>query len=423
MALIINPSNSSSSSSDASKITVSPSNSDAETGNTDNWILVEDGGGGTRAFGVDSTQRFNGDYSFKIGAGGQSVGYGTLAQPVAPGQTYRVKFAYRSDQVWASGLYVRLQERGSKPVGGYVTYLANLSSDRSGIYDFISNGNITTPNTWIVTSFIYTPSAGTYWASPAIYAFGAPSTASLWFELLEFSAVTGQSPRPPKVTNFTNSATFTRDLSSTHAIVEMVGGGGTGGYGFGTATNNSAYVGIGGGSGAYAKVMLTAAQMGAIQTVTVGASGGASSFGSLATANGGVSGGGQYANSDLSLTSAMATPIQIRATFSISAGTDLGSKLGNLPSNAFVSSAAGKCYVQTSDGADSEMGRGARGLKSGLSGQSLNAPGSFLAQAAGANTGGGASGDATYTTTVGAGLPSSTAAGGTGFVRVTEYYV
>jgi hypothetical protein len=226
----------------------------------------------------------------------------------------------------------------------------------------------------------------------------------------------------PKVTNFTASGTFTRDPLSTYAIVEMVGSGGQGGYGFGTAGANTAYVGMGGGSGAYVKVLLTAAQLGTSQPVTIGAAGSSTSLGTLASAGGGNPGTGIYVNSDSSLISGTATPTQPRATFTINTGTDLGSKFGNLPSNAFVSQTSGRCCVQTSDGADSEMGRGARGLKPPSSPQSLTTPGGFAAQAAGANTGGGGSGDATYSPTAANGIAGSVAAGGSGFVKITEWF-
>jgi hypothetical protein len=227
---------------------------------------------------------------------------------------------------------------------------------------------------------------------------------------------------PPKVTTFLSSGTFTKDPLSTYAIVEMVGGGGQGGYGFGSAGANTAYVGMGGGSGGYAKVLLTAAQIGASQFVTVGSPGGSSLFGSLATAGGGQAGTGMYVNSDAVLTSGTATFTNPRATFSITTGTDLGSKFGNLPSDAFVSQGSGRCCVQTSDGADSEMGRGARGLKPPNGPQQLTTPGAFAAQAAGANTGGGGSGDSTYSPTAATGTAGSVAAGGSGKVIVTEFF-
>jgi hypothetical protein len=227
---------------------------------------------------------------------------------------------------------------------------------------------------------------------------------------------------PPKITTFLSSGTFTRDPLSTYAIVEMVGGGGQGGYGFGVAGANTAYVGMGGGSGAYVKVLLTAAQIGTSQPVTIGAAGSSTSLGTLAIASGGNSGSGIYINSDSSLTSGTATPTQARATFTINTGTDLGSKLGDLPSNAFVSQTSSRCCVHTSDGADSEMGRGARGLKSTIIPQTFTAPGGFAAQLAGANTGGGGSGDATYSPTAANGIASSVAAGGSGKLVITEFF-
>lgn len=106
------------------------------------------------------------------------------------------------------------------------------------------------------------------------------------------------------VQKFTASGTYTPTAGTTYAIVELVGGGGGGGGCFAAAGlfNLSA----GGGAGAYSRRVLTAAQIGASQTVTIGAAGtgGAgtstpgnggngsdTSFGSLVVAKGGLGGG------------------------------------------------------------------------------------------------------------------------------------
>lgn len=88
------------------------------------------------------------------------------------------------------------------------------------------------------------------------------------------------------VQTFTSSGTYTPTTGMAYAVVEMVGGGGKGG---------ASYAGGGGGAGAYIKALLTAAQIGSSQSVTIGAAssgsgGGTTSVGSLLSCTGGADG-------------------------------------------------------------------------------------------------------------------------------------
>jgi hypothetical protein len=105
---------------------------------------------------------------------------------------------------------------------------------------------------------------------------------------------------PAKIQLFTTSGTYTPSANLVSAVVEVIGGGGGGGGSLGAAQALSS--GGGGGSGAYARRALTAAQIGASQSVTIGAAGvgaantngttgGDTLFGSLAVAKGGLGGG------------------------------------------------------------------------------------------------------------------------------------
>lgn len=95
-----------------------------------------------------------------------------------------------------------------------------------------------------------------------------------------------------------SSGMYTPSANLVSAIVECIGGGGAGGAATGAA--NQEHQGAGGGSGGYSRRSLTAAQIGASQTVTIGngGAGGASnggngtatSFGALVVANGGSGG-------------------------------------------------------------------------------------------------------------------------------------
>jgi hypothetical protein len=104
---------------------------------------------------------------------------------------------------------------------------------------------------------------------------------------------------------FASSGTYTPTPGTQSVIVECVGAGGGGGGCAGGAGASVINGGGGGGGGAYARIALTAAQIGASQTVTVapavaasasgfvnGGQGGSSSFGSLCVAAGGSGGSG-----------------------------------------------------------------------------------------------------------------------------------
>lgn len=101
----------------------------------------------------------------------------------------------------------------------------------------------------------------------------------------------------------TASSTYPPSPGMVYCDVEAVGGGGGGGGALGAASSSAAAGG--GGAGGYCRKLFTAAQIGASQSVTIGAagvggapgnnpgiSGGATTFGALMTAGGGGGGGG-----------------------------------------------------------------------------------------------------------------------------------
>jgi hypothetical protein len=106
---------------------------------------------------------------------------------------------------------------------------------------------------------------------------------------------------------FTSSGTYIPTSLMVYCMIEAVGSGGGGGGGAGVGATSSG-AGGGGGGGAYSRSFKTSANIGASQTVTIGAggaagssgnnaggNGNASSVGTLVTANGGSGGGGSAA--------------------------------------------------------------------------------------------------------------------------------
>jgi len=127
--------------------------------------------------------------------------------------------------------------------------------------------------------------------------FGTPSSTNKF--LTQESIASNDVFKPLKIVTFTTSGTWTKPAGLKYIIVEGVGGGG-GGAGSDSATNgNSRGSGAGGG---YFKKRILAGDLGGTVTVTIGAGGsgaasnglgtggGATTFGSHATANGGAAG-------------------------------------------------------------------------------------------------------------------------------------
>jgi hypothetical protein len=180
-----------------------------------------------------------------------------------------------------------------------------------------------------------------------------------------------------RITTFTASGTWTKQADTSFVVVEGVGGGGGS-----TSSTGSSGCGGGGGAGGYFKKLVAAP--GATEAVTigaggaVGASGGVTSFGSWATANGGQQGG-----------------VNSGGAGGTAAGGDINIAGGGGGYGLFISG-GGNFYGA---GGNSAFGGGAPGTDANANG------------AAGATgTGGGGSGGT-----------STGAAGGSGRVNVYEY--
>ena len=92
--------------------------------------------------------------------------------------------------------------------------------------------------------------------------------------------------RTVKIQTFSASGTYTPSTGMLHAVIEAIGGG-AGGGGVAICTGGTINGAGGGGAGSYARKVVTAVQVGASQTVTIGAGG----SGGAAGANAGIAGG------------------------------------------------------------------------------------------------------------------------------------
>lgn len=136
---------------------------------------------------------------------------------------------------------------------------------------------------------------------------------------------------------FTASGTYTAPAGLVRARVCCIGGGGGGGYARSGVGSSGA--GAGGGAGGYSESILTAATIGASQTVTIGAggtkgtgatpvaagNGGDTSFGSLVVAKGGLAGTGGNATSGINIADAGAGGDAASGTGTLTASGQPGS--------------------------------------------------------------------------------------------------
>lgn len=158
--------------------------------------------------------------------------------------------------------------------------------------------------TYNATSLIL-PSAANIQASAGDTAFAQYLGSGNW-RILSYNLASGfpvKSSFNINIQTITTTGTYTPTAKTQFGYTQIVGAGGGGG-GVGPSGNPTAQIGAGGGGGGFAFGILTAAQIGASQTVTIGAggtagasgggnggTGGTTTFGALLTANGGTGGG------------------------------------------------------------------------------------------------------------------------------------
>lgn len=208
------------------------------------------------------------------------------------------------------------------------------------------------------------------------------------------------------VQTFTSNGTYTPTSGMMYAQVECVGGGGGGG-GTAIAAASTVAGGGGGGAGAYSRVMVSAADIGASKTVTIGAAG----TGATAGNNAGGTGG------DTSLD-----------TLCVAKGGAGGSgSAGNANANAGAGGAAsggtGTLKISGNYGTNGQVGTSNNFPTGGLGGPSYLGPGApssgvnSAGTAPGSGYGGGGSGGIDFN----AASARAGGAGAAGIVVVTEY--
>lgn len=136
---------------------------------------------------VDSGLAYKGLTSLKQTPGDSNHAYGARAIAVVPGQDYLIRVAYRADRIWNSGWFVGVFERNSYPEGGWVTSGLGVGSERTRYTGFTPDNGCTIPvaNQWHVSTFVYTPPPGIFWASPVISAVLGDNTSNCWFQFLD----------------------------------------------------------------------------------------------------------------------------------------------------------------------------------------------------------------------------------------------
>jgi hypothetical protein len=236
-------------------------------------------------------------------------------------------------------------------------------------------------------------------------------------------AYVDENTKAPNVLTFAAAATYTPTAGMKWVEVEMVGGGGGGGGAVATTAALPVSVGGSAGAGGYIRALLTAAQIGASQAVTVGAAGvagaaggaggagGASSLGALLSCTGG--GGGVVSAASAGVALALGGA---GGAFTVTVGSLVAARQGDSAAVSMAVVSGTAIGMTTANGASSTFGRGGRGV-------ALNAVTSTLSTGlngnASAGPGAGASGSVNAGTAAAA---RAGVAGSLGRVVITEFF-
>lgn len=246
------------------------------------------------------------------------------------------------------------------------------------------------------------------------------SDGSIW-RVVE-QTIQSTTPAIPTIVSFTANGTYTPSAGLKYAVVEMCGGGG-GGAGSVAGSGTNASIGGSGSGGGYIKFMLTPAQIGASQTITIGTAGtqgiggtaggngGNTTFGTLATANGGTGG----------IAGAASAATIIRAgrsggTTTLTTGTLITQVQGGKSQEGTGFVTGGSFFVVAGSGGDcSNFGTG------GLSSIGNLPTGTANTSSTSNGTGFGAGGNGSFSVGTGTGAVNGSF-GAAGKVIITEYF-
>jgi hypothetical protein len=145
---------------------------EAITGTTPDGWAVNQGAGAFDSF-IQSDAP-SGDYVLRISpptVSATGVGIGSIAIPVVPGETYVLQYKVKSSN-GSGSRYIGLRYRADVPsnIPPMVTIGVSTGSDENATATWdvqnVANTDITT---WTSRSFVFTPPAGTYWASVSFF--------------------------------------------------------------------------------------------------------------------------------------------------------------------------------------------------------------------------------------------------------------
>jgi hypothetical protein len=170
--------------------------------NTNSWPFFWSWGDNLNNSGqqldTNNSHTYSGATALHVAYPGTSgVSFTNYARGVDSTKTYHIKTATFADVAQASGntntiWYTIFESSAATLSTGYVgnTGIVDAFTTKQDFF----KGNAW-PVSWSVNSITYTPTAGTKWASVAIY-LGTANTANVWFEIVHFQLVEMTAPAP-----------------------------------------------------------------------------------------------------------------------------------------------------------------------------------------------------------------------------------
>ncbi len=149
------------------------------------WIIGE---GTNYGWGITSADKVDGNYSMYLTKGAANVATMSRAFPIVQGETYIIRLKIRSDNAVNGLSYLRMFERSTYPVGGYVIVPTGGVSGWESYTDIAANLTVTPSGFALGFDLIYqyTPSnSGMKWASFTIYNLPAGASTNIYIDAVE----------------------------------------------------------------------------------------------------------------------------------------------------------------------------------------------------------------------------------------------